>query len=206
MGKPLRKIETGKKTAAQLVAVARRFFTTQGYSKTSLEDVVREAGVTRGALYHHFDGKKGLFLAVFTEAQADIANRLIEVDKSGSSIWDRFISCNRVFLEACLDSELQKIVLIDAPAVLGWDMWRKIDEEKTLGILRSHLKELIEKGIIKPLPLEPLTHAISGANNEVLLWIAESDDPKKAFDEAGLEIPFPADVEADKADPKGERN
>lgn len=184
MAKPLSKIESGKNTAAHLVAIARKFFRTRGYSNTALEDIVQEAGVTRGALYHHFGGKKGLFVAVFDDVQADIANRLIEVDKSDLSIWDRFISCNRVFIEACLDSELQKIVLIDAPAVLGWDTWRKIDEEKTLGILRSHLKELIDKGIIKPLPIEPLTHAISGANNEVLLWIAESPDPKKAFKEA----------------------
>jgi AcrR family transcriptional regulator len=184
MGKPFKKIESGRKTAAQLIAVARKFFTARGYSKTSLEDVVREAGVTRGALYHHFDGKKGLFLSVFDDVQAEIGHRIIEVDNSNLSIWDKFISCNRVFFEACLDSELQQIVLIDAPVVLGWTTWRKIDEERTLGILRSHLKELIDKEIIKPLPLEPLTHAISGANNETLLWIAESNDPKKALDEA----------------------
>ena len=184
MARPISKIATGQQTAAHLVAIARKHFKTRGYSSTALEDIAKEAGMTRGAVYHHFDGKKGLFLAVFTDAQADIANRIIEVDKSGLPIWDRFISCNRIFLETCLDSDLQKIVLIDAPAVLGWDEWRKIDEAITLGILRSHLKELIDKGIIKPLPLEPLTHAISGANNEVLLWIAQSDDPKKAFDEA----------------------
>lgn len=184
MAKPLSRIENGQKTVAHLVAIARKHFRTRGYSSTALEDIVKEAGMTRGAVYHHFNGKKGLFLAVFTDAQADIANRLIKIDKGRLPIWDKFVLCNRIFLEACLDSELQQIVLIDAPAVLGWDTWRKIDEEKTLGILRSHLKELIDTGIIKPLPLEPLTHAISGANNEVLLWIAESDDPKKAFDEA----------------------
>jgi AcrR family transcriptional regulator len=167
-----------------LVAIARKLFTIRGYSKTTLEDVAREAGVTRGALYHHFDGKNGLFLSVFYDAQAEIGNRIIEVDKSNLSIWDRFISCTRVFFEACLDSELQQIVLIDAPVVLGWATWRKNDEKRTLGTLRSYLKELIDKGIIKPLPLEPLTHVISGANNETLLWIAKSDDPKKAFDEA----------------------
>ncbi len=139
--------------------------------------------MTRGALYHHFDGKKGLFMAVFEDVQAEIGHRILEVDKSELSIWDKLISCNRVFFEACLDSELQQIVLIDAPVVLGWATWRKIDEERTLGILRSHLKELMEKEIIKSLPLEPLTHAISGANNETLLWIAESDDPKTALDE-----------------------
>jgi len=184
MAKSRSRIETGQKTAAHLVTIAREHFRTRGYSGTALEDIAKEAGLTRGAVYHHFDGKKGLFLAVFTDAQADIANRLIKVDKSELSIWDRFIACNRLFLEACLDSELQRIVLIDAPAILGWDIWRKVDEEKTLGILGSHLKELIYEGIIKPLPLEPLTHAISGANNEVLLWIAESGDQEKAFDEA----------------------
>jgi len=184
MARPISKIENGQKTAAHLVAIAIKFFRTQGYSKTALEDVVQEAGVTRGALYHHFDGKKGLFLAVFDDVQAEISNRIMEVDKSSVSIWDRFILCTRVFFEACLDSELQQIVLIDAPSVLGWNTWRKLDEEKTFSILRSHLNELIDKGIIKPLPIEPLTHAISGANNETLLWISESDDPKKAFDEA----------------------
>jgi len=188
MAKAISKIETGKETAAQLVAVARKFFSTRGYSNTTLEDVAREAGVTRGALYHHFGGKKGLFLAVFNDVQTEIANRLHKVDKCGFPIWDRFVSCTRVFFEACLDSELQQVVLIDAPAVLGWDIWRRIDEEKTLGILRSHLKELIDQGIIKPLPIEPLTHAISGANNETLLWVAESEDPRKAFEEAWFTI------------------
>ena len=184
MTKRISNIERSRKTSAQLVAIARRFFSTYGYAGTSLEEIVREAGMTRGALYHHFGGKNGLFLSVFDDVQAEIGNRIIEVDKSNLSLWDRFIGCTRVFFEACLDSELQQIVLIDAPAFLGWNTWRKIDEERTLGILRSHLKELIEKGIIKPLPLEPLTHAISGANNETLLWIAKSDDPKKALDEA----------------------
>ena len=188
MARPISKVETGQKTAAQLIAIARKFFTTRGYSKTALEDVVREAGVTRGALYHHFDGKKGLFLSVFDNVQAEIGNRIIEVDKSDLTIWERFISCNRVFYEACLDSELQQIVLIDAPVVLGWETWRKIDEKRTLGNLKSHLKELIEKGIVKPLPLEPLTHAISGANNETLMWIAKSDNPQKAFEDAWFTI------------------
>lgn len=184
MARPLSKIKAGQQTAAHLVSIARKHFKTRGYSKTAIEDIAKEANMTRGAIYHHFGGKKGLFLAVFTEAQADIATRLIKIDRSGLPLWDRFVSCNRAFLEACLDSDLQRIVLIDAPSVLGWDTWRKIDEEKTLGILRSHLKELINTGIIKSLPLEPLTHAISGANNEVLMWIAQSENPKMALSEA----------------------
>jgi AcrR family transcriptional regulator len=178
------KVQSGQKTYAELVAIARKVFSKRGYSDTAIEEIVRKAGVTRGALYHHFESKKGLFLAVFKDAQTDIANRIIQVDKSVRSIWERFISCTYTFFEACSDPELQRIVLIDAPAILGWDVWRKIDEEKTHDVLRSHLKELLDRGIIKPLPIEPLTHLISGAANEAVLWIAGSDDPKRAFDEA----------------------
>jgi AcrR family transcriptional regulator len=139
--------------------------------------------VTRGALYHHFDSKKGLFLAAFEDAHTDIANRIIQGGMGKRSAWEKLISCTYAFFEACRDSKLRQIVLIDAPAVLGWDVWRRVDEEKTLHILRSLLTELIDKGIIKPLSIEPLTHLISGAANEAVLWIAGSEDPKKAFDE-----------------------
>ncbi|MFZ0451922.1 MAG: TetR/AcrR family transcriptional regulator [Desulfatiglandaceae bacterium] len=176
--------ERSQQTFAQLIAVARKLFSAHGYSHTSLEEIVRKAGMTRGALYHHFEGKKGIFVAVFENALSEIANRVIQVDKSKRSFWEKFISCTYAFYEACLDSDLQRIVLIDGPAVLGWDVWRRIDEAKTLNILRTHLKELLDRGIIKPLPLEPLTHLISGAVNESVLWIGGSEDPKKAFDEA----------------------
>ena len=182
--KPSLKIQRGDKTSAALVTVGRKIFSARGYSDTAMEEIVRKAGVTRGALYHHFDGKKGLFLAAFEDAQTDMANRIIQGGKSKRSAWEKLISCTYAFFEACRDSELQRIVLLDAPAVLGWDVWRRVDEEKTLHILRSLLTELIDKGIIKPLLIEPLTHLLSGAANEAVLWIAGSDDPKKAFEEA----------------------
>jgi AcrR family transcriptional regulator len=182
--KPSLKIQQGQKTSAELSAIARKIFSIRGYSDTALEEIVREAGVTRGALYHHFEGKKGLFLAAFKDAQTDIANRIIRGGMGERSAWEKLISCTYAFFEACRDPELQRIVLIDAPAILGWGVWRRVDEEKTHNILRSLLKDLIDKGIIKPLPIEPLTHLIAGAANEAVLWIAGSEDPNKAFDEA----------------------
>ena len=178
------KVQNGQKTYAELVAIARKVFSKRGYSDTAIEEIVRKAGVTRGALYHHFEGKKGLFLAVFRDAETEIANRIIQVAGKTEPIWERFISCTYTFFEACSEPEIQRIVLIDAPSVLGWDVWLQIDEEKTHEILRSLLKELIDKEIIKRLPIEPLTHLISGAANEAVLWIAGSDDSKRAFDEA----------------------
>lgn len=175
--------QRSQKTSAQLIDIAKHLFSTRGYADTSLEEIVRQAGLTRGALYHHFDGKKGVFFAVFENALAEIANRLLEVEKNKWSTWDTFMACTYEFFKACMDSDLQRIVLIDAPAVLGWDVWRRVDQAKTFDILKSHLAELLENDIIKPIPIEPLAHFISGAANESVLWIAGSENPEKAFDE-----------------------
>lgn len=176
--------QRSQKTSAQLIAVAKKLFSTRGYSDTSQEEIVRQAGLTRGALYHHFEGKRGLFLAVFEDALAEIANRVNKAEKSTCSTWDNLIACTHEFFAACLDSDLQRIVLIDAPAVLGWDVWRQVDQAKTLDILRSHLKQLLDSKAIHPIPIEPLTHFISGAVNESVLWISGASDPKKTFDES----------------------
>lgn len=184
MQKGISNNERSQKTSSQLINIAKELFSTQGYSNTSQEDIVRHAGLTRGALYHHFDGKKGLFLAVFENALTEIANRVIQAEKNDCSIWENFISCTYEFFEACLDSDLQRIVLIDAPAVLGWDVWRQVDQAKTLNILISHLEELLDSRIIHQIPIEPLTHFISGAVNESVLWISRFDDPKKAFEKS----------------------
>jgi AcrR family transcriptional regulator len=181
--KPSLKIQRGQQTSAQLIAIAREIFSTRGYSNTDLDSIVREAGVTRGALYHHFADKKALFLAVFEDAQTDVASRIIRGGMGKQTVWEKFVSCNYAFFEACRDSELQRIILVDAPAVLGWDVWRRVDEAKTLDILRSLLRELVEEGIIRTLPIEALTHIISGAINETVMWIAGSEDPEKAFAE-----------------------
>ena len=91
-------------------------------------------GVTRGALYHHFSGKKGLFLAVFEDALDEIADRCKNAARSSTDPWDEFIATTRAFFDACMDPDLQQIVLIDAPATLGWAAWRQIDENKTMAI------------------------------------------------------------------------
>ena len=179
-----KKIEQGEKTTANLVKTARRLFSQKGYANTSTEEIVRLAGVTRGALYHHFNGKKGLFMAVFDDAQIDIANRLLKVLNKLGDPWERFIAANYTFLKACMDPEIQQIVAIDAPAILGWQEWRRIDAIRTTRLLKDVLLNLISDGIIKPLPIEALVHFIGGAANELAIWIAQSKDPLKALEEA----------------------
>jgi len=181
-----KKIEQGKKTNANLVKIARRLFSQKGYANTSTEEIVQVAGVTRGALYHHFNGKKGLFLAAFDDAQIDIENSLIKVLNKPGDPWERFLTANYTFLKACMHPEIQQIVAIDAPAILGWHEWRRIDAIRTTRLLKNVLLDLINKGIIKPLPIEALVHFIGGAANELAIWIAQSKEPKKALEEASL--------------------
>jgi AcrR family transcriptional regulator len=175
--------QRSEETSTLLINVGQKLFRTHGYSGISQEEIVKKAGMTRGALYHHFDGKKGLFKAVFEDSILKIASRVKMAENRTAQSWDNFISCTYEFCVACLDSDLQRIVLIDGPVVLGWNVWRKIDERETMGILNSHLKILLEDEVIHSIPLELLTHFISGAVNESILWISGTNDPRKAFDE-----------------------
>jgi AcrR family transcriptional regulator len=184
------KVENGKKTAATLVKVAKHFFSEKGYVNTPMEEIVKEAGLTRGALYHHFGGKKGLFQAVFEDALDEINERIEKALDQSTNTWQSFISTTNTFLRACSEPEMQQIVLLDAPSILGWEVWRRVDEERTMVPLKNILTRLIEEGVIKPLPIEALSHIIGGATSEIVLWIAHSENPQKAMTEgyATLEV------------------
>ena len=176
------KVESGKQTAANLIKNARKIFTEQGYKNASMEVVVHMTGVTRGALYHHFSGKQGLFFAVFEDALNEITVLCEDAMRSSNDPWEKLIVTTRAFFKACMDPELQQIVLIDAPATLGWSVWRQSDEKKTMVILKDILSELIAKRMIKPLPLDALAHIIWGATSELVLWIAHSHNPESTYE------------------------
>lgn len=181
------KIEQSKTTVNKLIAVATRVFSQEGYAAASTEEIVRLAGVTRGALYHHFKNKQDLFLAVFKEAQLEIGRRIEAQAESESDLWGQLIVGCRAFLEACSDPVLQQIVVIDAPSVLNWSVYREVDAASPgsgLSLLKVCLTELIQAEIIRPLPVEALAHLLSGAMDEAAVWIAQSPDSKKALKEA----------------------
>ncbi|MCB0154773.1 MAG: TetR/AcrR family transcriptional regulator [Anaerolineae bacterium] len=178
------KAQQAQATIEKLLAVARQEFSAKGYAAASTEEIVQQAGVTRGALYHHFPGKQGLFVAVFEAAQGEINRRIVAAADAAGSPWEQLLAGCRAFLEACIDPQLQQIVVIDAPAVLGWALWRQVDAAESVNSLRHSLAELIEAGLLKPLPLEALTHLLSGAMNEAAVWIAQTDDPARALAEA----------------------
>ena len=179
-----KRVENGRKTTIKLLKIARRMFSKRGYGDTSMEEIVQKANVTRGALYHHFSGKKGLFVRVFEDALTDVVKRVEKPQGEDLNTWEKLLASTHAYLNACIDPELQQIILIDAPAILGWDVWRRVDEEKSLHILKGLLTKLMEEEVIESMPVDALAHIISGAVNESVLWIAQSEDPQKALEEA----------------------
>lgn len=178
------KAQQREATMKKLIQIARDIFTRDGYAHTATEEIVQLAGVTRGALYHHFGSKEGLFQAVLASVQQDVAERIHQVADQELDSWEQLIRGCIAFLEASLDPQVQRIMLIDAPAVLGWSLWRELDAEYSMKSLLEVLSELIDKGQIAPLPLTALTHLLSGAMNEGALWIAQSDNPQQALQQA----------------------
>ncbi len=178
------KAEQREATMRKLIDIAREMFAAAGYAGAAMEDLVEQAGVTRGALYHHFGSKEGLFRTVLVEIQTEVGQRIMQASERERDPWSQLIAGCRAFLEASLDPAIQRIMLVDAPAVLGWETWRQIDAEQSGRLLEEILIILKDKGLIKPLPTAALTRLLSGAMNEAALWIAQAEHPKNALNEA----------------------
>ncbi|WP_404357579.1 TetR/AcrR family transcriptional regulator [Cytobacillus firmus] len=165
-------------TIVSLIEVARRHFTEKGYAAASMEDIVTEANLTRGALYHHFGNKRGLFQAVLEAVQKEIGDRVEAAASQSENPWEQLTLGCRAFVASAVEPRTRRILLIDGPAVLGWEVWRSMDEQHSMRHLRDQLQIMQEQGNLKPVPLDALTHFLSGALNESALWIAESRDER----------------------------
>lgn len=177
--------ERSEATRGALVRTARRLFADRGYGRVGTEEIVRAAGVTRGALYHHFDGKSGLFRAVFEQLESELASRFAEQALSKPDPWEAMVAGLDMFLEVCREPEVRQIALIDAPSVLGWTAWREVESRYSLGLIQVGLKNLIDAGVAEPQPIDPLAHAILGMLTEAGLYVANADDAEAAKAEMG---------------------
>jgi AcrR family transcriptional regulator len=174
--------ERAEATRATLIAVARRLFVANGYFATSTEEIVRQAQLTRGALYHHFAGKKGLFVAVFEAVEADLLASAATGGVSGA--FARLRAGLLGFLDASLTPEVQRVLLIDGPAVLGWQLWRALEARYGLGAIRTLLTAAIEEGSLRAQPVDALAHILLASVDEAALFIANAHDPLVARDQA----------------------
>jgi AcrR family transcriptional regulator len=169
-------------TKEALVAAARPLFAANGFAGVGTEAIVRAAGVTRGALYHQFADKAELFAAVFEEVEAAVTQRIDQV-VSGAGLTDPIELMKlgaHAWLDACAEPEVHRIVLVEAPAVLGWLRWREVGLRYGMGLVQSLLSYAIQVGRIRQQPVEPLAHVLIGALDEAALYVAQSE----AADEA----------------------
>lgn len=164
-------------TRLKLIRAARTLFARAGYATVGTEEVVRRAGVTRGALYHQFPGgKEELFLAVYEQVEQELTTRIAAGLGEISSPVGEMKAGIRTFLEACRAPEVQRIVLIDGPSVLGWERWREVAERNGLGLMQAVIGAAIEAGEIAPVAVKPLAHLLMGALDEAALLVVQDPD------------------------------
>jgi AcrR family transcriptional regulator len=183
-----RKEEQSAATRAALLKVARKLFAERGYADTATEEVVRRARVTRGALYHHFADKLALFTAVFDEEETRLLSQVGAASMRGRNAWERFQFGCEAFLDTCLDPAINRIVLVDAPSVLGRETWREMDEKYAIANVRVQLQALIDEGFIARQSVDPLAHILLGAVNEAAMLIAHAPDKTTARAEVGVSL------------------
>ena len=179
--------ERTEATTAALVAAARELFARDGYDATSLDAVAAQAGVTKGAVYHHFEGKRQLFEAVFVREVERMAVPLAQAYARKKDPWDAFYAGCRAFLDESLDPGLQRIMLRDAPAAIGWDQIRRL-ESPLLGAMEVGIARAVDAGRIARRPPGPLAHFLFGAICEMAMVVARADDQRVSHRQAVGEL------------------
>jgi len=182
-----KRVAQGDATRAALVIAARQLFGEKGFADTSTDEIVTRAGVTKGALYHHFDGKEDLFKAVFEQVQREVSDKAV-AEFLGPDSWEALLKGCSLWVDAHLDPSVRRIVLQDARAVLAWDDVRAIENRFGAVALRGALRKAMHAGVLERQPLRPMALLLLGALSEGCLYIAEADDPRVARTEIGLLI------------------
>ncbi|MGQ9369263.1 TetR/AcrR family transcriptional regulator [Azospirillum sp. ST 5-10] len=178
-----RRAEMMAETRAKLIRAARRAFAEKGYAGASMDELTAEAGLTRGALYHNFGDKRGLLLAVVDQIDAEMAARARDVGSRAATAWEGLLAEGVAYIEMALEPEVQRIVLLDGPAVLG-DPSRWPSQNRCLQTTTRALQALIAQGVVKPVDAEAAARLLNGAALNAALWIAASDDPQDVLAKA----------------------
>ena len=181
----LRRTQAQRRAATRraLLDAARSLFAEKGYHGAAAEEIVRRAGLTRGALYHHFEDKKDLFRVVVDEMEGEIDEEIEAAERAQSGLPEAVMAGYRAFLDAVLDPEMRRTFFLEGPSVLGWE-WREIDARHAVAKIEEGLEALIAEGFVEPQPVGPLARLINGALLEAAFFVAASEDPETARDEA----------------------
>ncbi len=178
-----RRAETMQENRGKLIAAGRKAFAEKGYFAASMDELTADAGLTRGALYHNFGDKRGLLAAVVNEIDSEMAQRAKAIGAAQSDEWQGLLAEATAYIQMALDPEVQRIVLLDGPAVLG-DPSKWPSQDNCLDVTRQAVQRLMEKGILKPLDAEAVARLLSGAALNAALWVAASEDAEAVLPKA----------------------
>ncbi|MBY4628848.1 TetR/AcrR family transcriptional regulator [Rhizobium croatiense] len=178
-----RRVETMEENRLKLIAAARKAFAEKGYAAASMDELTAEVGLTRGALYHNFGDKRGLLAAVVDQIDTEMASRAQEIGAQAGNDWQGLLAEGAAYIEMALDPEVQRIVLLDGPAVLG-DPSQWPSQSSCLQVTRQTVERLITRGILKSVDAEAAARLLNGAALNAALWIAASDEPQEVLPKA----------------------
>ncbi|MDF6102846.1 TetR/AcrR family transcriptional regulator [Gordonia hongkongensis] len=172
-------------TRASLIDAGRKLFGERGFADVGTQEIVAEAGVTRGALYHQFDDKKGLFVAVYDDVEQSIVAQIAAAvgERAGEDPLAALKAGMRLFLRLCTEPEVHRITLVEAPSVLGWSEWRARGEEFGFALVEGLIAAAIATGQAVEQPTRPLAHVAIGALDEAALYVAAADDREAATEQ-----------------------
>jgi AcrR family transcriptional regulator len=185
---PGKRAAQGRATRGQLIEVATRLFAEYGYEGTSIEAVLSATGVSRGALYHHFAGKEALFEAVVSAVSAQVMVELTQVISGCADPVDALRTAALAWISLAADPVIQRVMLVDAPSVLGWDRWRAMDDGRTLGALRALLQAVSDTGRLPAELVAPFSHMILAALDEIVMVVARAPDSTAAVAEGRMAV------------------
>jgi AcrR family transcriptional regulator len=174
----LTKVEQTQRTRRAILDRARQLFATKGYAATSTEETIGELGITRGALYHQFGDKLGVFKAVVAEAYSEIADYISTKVQPLDDNWEQLVVGCQAFLEIAQREDLRRLVLIEAPAVLAADTLVEFDRDG-FGLLHQSIQIAVSEGKLNTIDAECFAHLVNGALNELATWVAQSNDPQR---------------------------
>lgn len=178
-----RRAQMVEETRAKLIRAARRAFAAHGYAAASMDELTAEAGLTRGALYHNFGDKKGLLQAVIDQIDGEMLVRMHAARDAAATRWQGLVDECIAFIEMALEPEIQRIVLLDGPAVLG-DPSRWPNQTECLRTTTQTVQELIGDGTLRPVNAEAAARLLNGAALNAALWVAAADDPPATLPKA----------------------
>ena len=181
---PRRTKAESEATAAAILAAARDLYARRGYAAVAVEEVAAACGVTRGAVYHHFGSRVGLFAAVHASVTAAVAAEIERATDHVHDPWEGLEAGCHAFLRAVVADDARQVVLVDGPAVLGWARWRQDDARSSGRLLDAVLTELADAGRVRRDDVAATSALLSGAMNEAALWVADAPDRERALAQA----------------------